>query len=221
VRPGVQDVTVTGRHARRISDIRIHRPRRIGLADITRIGVIPVTAPARTLLDLAATLTAPALEEAVDAALRRELVRVDRMLARLNSDETRGRRGRGRLRAFLCDRSSAGSTGSALETRFVRLLARAGLPKPIRQHELRDPDGTFIARVDFAYPKALIAIEVDGYAFHSGRNRWQADRTRQNRIADAGWLVLRFTDLDLRERPAEIVRIVATARARRLPAGLS
>jgi hypothetical protein len=39
----------------------------------------------------------------------------------------------------------------------------------------------------------LIAIEVDGHAFHSDRQAFERDRVRDSDLTVAGWLVLRFT----------------------------
>ena len=37
--------------------------------------------------------------------------------------------------------------------------------------------------VDIAFPKQKVAIEVDGWAFHSDQEVFQNDRKRQNAIA--------------------------------------
>jgi very-short-patch-repair endonuclease len=109
---------------------------------------------------------------------------------------------------LLVERVSKGVTGSALEDRFVRLIVRAKLPEPVRQFEVRDDQGRFIARLDFAYPAARIAIEIDGFAFHSGRRAWQKDLVRQNALVDARWVVLRFTKLDITSESARTIETV-------------
>ena len=62
-------------------------------------------------------------------------------------------------------------------------------------------------------PMLELAIEVDGYAYHSGDDRFQRDRTRQNALIAAGWRVLRFTWADLADRPdyvvAQILQLLA------------
>lgn len=64
--------------------------------------------------------------------------------------------------------------------------------------------------VDVAFRAAKVAIEVDGWAFHSDQEAFQKDRERQNSIALQGWQVLRFTWLDLVQYPE---RVLATIRA--------
>jgi very-short-patch-repair endonuclease len=54
-----------------------------------------------------------------------------------------------------------------------------------------------VARVDFAYPDAQVAIEVDGLRYHASRRALEADAARQNEIALAGFQVVRFSKRDL------------------------
>ena len=60
-------------------------------------------------------------------------------------------------------------------------------------------------KVDVAFPKQKVAIETDGWAFHSSREDFQIDRERQNKLALPGWQVLRFTWLDLTEYPQRVL----------------
>lgn len=66
-------------------------------------------------------------------------------------------------------------------------------------------------RVDVGFPKQKVAIEVDGFAFHSDSEDFHQDRVRQNAIALAGWQVLRFTWLDLTEYPARVIAEIQSA----------
>ena len=60
-------------------------------------------------------------------------------------------------------------------------------------------------RVDVGFPGQKVAIEVDGFAFHSDSEDFHQDRKRQNAITLAGWQVLRFTWLDLVEYPQRVI----------------
>ena len=53
------------------------------------------------------------------------------------------------------------------------------MPQPDMQFAIKANDRV-IAVVDFAYPDARLAIEADGYRWHSGRVRWDRDRARRN-----------------------------------------
>jgi hypothetical protein len=62
------DVTVSGRNARTRHGIRVHRVRHLHPADVARHRGLPLTSPARTLLDLATFLTPRDLARTVEEA---------------------------------------------------------------------------------------------------------------------------------------------------------
>lgn len=69
--------------------------------------------------------------------------------------------------------------------------------------------------LDIAFIAEMVAIEIDGWAFHSDHDAFQSDRTRQNAIS-RDWTVLRYTWADLTERMdrviAEILAVIARIR---------
>lgn len=183
-------------HPRRLSlkGVKIHRSRTLEERDVVRRGDFLVTSPTRTLIDLASVVSHDTLENALDDAVRRRLTTVGRLSERL--DRIGGAVvGLGRLRRLVADRTSGRVAGSPLETRLRRNLARSGLPVPVAQYEIRDTSGRLVARVDFAFPEAKLAIEVDG-SHHAGRKQWKSDLARQNRLILLGWRFLRFTGQD-------------------------
>jgi very-short-patch-repair endonuclease len=96
---------------------------------------------------------------------------------------------------------------SVLESAFDALVRRFGLPIPVRQHEIRDTSGALVARVDFAYLDARLAIEIDSVRFHAGV-AWQEDLRRQNAVGTQKWRMLRFTHDDLQQRPADVAATI-------------
>jgi very-short-patch-repair endonuclease len=68
--------------------------------------------------------------------------------------------------------------------------------------------------LDFAFPAERIAIEVDGWAWHSDVERFRHDRRRQNVLVLAGWTVLRFTWHDLTVRPDTVTAQIRAALVR-------
>jgi very-short-patch-repair endonuclease len=60
----------------------------------------------------------------------------------------------------------------------------------------------------------MIAVEVDGYGEHSKRDTFQRDRTKQNDLIAAGWMVLRFTWTDLTDHPDDVIATIAALLAR-------
>ncbi len=91
------------------------------------------------------------------------------------------------------------------EMRVVRGLLAAGLPEPVRQHEILH-DGLFVARVDLAYPEHRLALELDGFRWHAGRGPFRSDRLRRNRVETAGWRLLEAA-------PEDVAALVASAAA--------
>ena len=194
----------------------VHR-NRLDPVDMTAIGPIPVTTPARTLIDVASVSSRDATEEALDDALRRGLVTLPRMRRRLTGiGGNGGRRGVALMRSLLDARQGDGVPESVLETKVLRVIKRAGLPRPALQHRIRAGNRP-VAIVDFAYPKQRLAIEADGYRWHSGRARWQSDLTRRNRITALGWHVIHVTWDDV-ERPGDVIDSIRRALAAGSPA---
>lgn len=93
---------------------------------------------------------------------------------------------------------------------MFRILRQASVPLPIKQFEVLDGD-EFLARPDFAYPEARLAIEADSYRFHSGRQAWEEDLARRSALVAAGWQVLHVTWRRLERDPAGVVRQVQKA----------
>jgi very-short-patch-repair endonuclease len=96
---------------------------------------------------------------------------------------------------------------SVLESLTARMFRDHGLVRPKVEVATGD-HGQY--RVDFAYPHLMLAIEVDGYIWHSGRERFERDLARRNQLQAMGWTVLVFTWRQVVEDPdgiaAEIVR---------------
>lgn len=211
VHPTGVDISLPRGHPRSVPPgIIVHRPRRVERGDLTRLAGIPISDPARTLIDIAATEDPETLEVALDDALRRGLVSLPRLRRRLSRMPPRGRGGMGLLRRLVADRSPATVLPeSPLETRLIRLLRAAKLPPPVRQHQIRER-GRLIARLDLAYPEARLAIEADGYRYHSGRIAFEGDLARRNALQALGWRVLHVTWRQLDGGGAPVIEMVRT-----------
>lgn len=207
--PGPIELCVPRERKRAVRGCVVHRPRLLPAVDVTVIGTIPVTTPARTLVDLAAVVSVETLEEALDDALRRGLVSLSRLRWRAQEIGRMGRPGVTKLRGLI-DAGSAGVPQSVFETRLLRVLKRAGLPQPELQYQIRDR-GKLAAVVDFAFPKARLAVEAEGYRWHSGRLRFEHDLARRNRLTRLGWRVVHVTWRDLTERSDDLVADIVLA----------
>lgn len=115
----------------------------------------------------------------------------------------KGRHGSPAARRLL--RAAQDGARSEAERLLVRLLRDAKLTGWKPNH----PVGGY--KVDVAFVGEKVAIEVDGWAFHTDSEVFQTDRNRQNVIALLGWKVLRFTWLDLTAHPKRVVTEIAAA----------
>jgi len=191
---------------------RVHR-QDLEVGDITVVDAIPVTTPTRTIIDLASVVSRDTLEEALDDALRTRLTTLRRLRWQLSGLTSRGREGVGVVRALLDGRDpSAAVPESTLETKLARILQRARLPGLVTQHEIR-VGGDVVARADFAFPAARLAIEADGYRWHSGKRRWRQDLARRNALTDLGWRIIHVTWADLGQPQSIIDRVERALRA--------
>jgi hypothetical protein len=207
--PGVRDEAihiVTGLDRRvRLAGVCGHRSGALFDVDLTSVQRIPVTTPARSIVDLSAALTYRQLGAAVDDAVRRGVMSLEsfrRCVGRLA--EAPGRR-TSVLQELLAERLPGYNPGdSDLETRVLRVLVGQGFPPPAQQYRVRIGGRTF--RIDLAYPVIRLAIELDGWEFHSSRSAFDDDRTRANLLVAHGWTVVRFTS---RSTDDEILSCIA------------
>jgi very-short-patch-repair endonuclease len=203
------ELSVCGSRRVKVPGLIVHRAPRLSEEEIRHVGILPVTSPAQTLIDLAAALSASDLEEVLDEALARRIVRLEHIRGQLQQLGGPGRRGAGVLKRLLEDRAAIRRhPHSRFETRLLRMLKARGLPPPKCQHRVELPSGRKV-RVDFAYPEAMLAIEADSYRHHSSLTDWSRDHVRNNGLMSLGWRVLPVTHQDLTVRPALIADQIA------------
>lgn len=164
--------------------------------DIVQMGGIQVSSPARTVIDIARTEAFETGVIVADHALARRLVTIEELRSALARH--RGRQGSQRAAAVLV--FADGRSESVGESRSRVVIARTGLPTPQLQHEVRDSDGNFIARPDFAYVEEKVAGEFDGrqkyassgFAGRSASDTIVTERRRSESLQRAGWAVVRW-----------------------------
>lgn len=195
-------VEITSPRRVRSQKVKLYRGH-VPVSQVTKVGAIPVTTVPRTLLDLGSVASASTVEAAVTDALRRRRTTLVRLQRCLDEAGRKGRPGASVLRSILRTLGQQPAE-SVLELKLVRLLRRHGLPEPVRQFDIRKGQ-SLVARVDFAYPQLRLAIEADGFSFHSGPGSWTRDLARGNALTALGWHVVRVTERDLNERPKQAV----------------
>jgi hypothetical protein len=195
---GALDVTVRARSAISRDGTRCHLTSR--LLETTRLGLLPITTPARTLLDLAGVVPRHAVEAALKQA---DLLGIyDRAALEAVVAAHPRHPGRKRLAALL-DVAELALTLSELEERFRALCDEHALPRPATNAR---PLGF---RVDFYWPHARVVAETDGWRFHRTRAAFEADRARDQALTAAGFRVLRFTHRQIVAGPGDIAAKLA------------
>ena len=188
----------------------IHRSRSVDPIDRKVHRGVPVTTPARTIIDLASCLDEEALAIVVEQAWRARVVSPSAVERRLSEIAVQGRRSAA-LSEILADcRWRKAPLESALEVRVWRLIKNAGLPLPSPGLQFSDDFGQ-PGRIDFAYPEQGLAVEADGFEFHSDREAFERDRVRTSRLAALGWRVLPVTSRQLDEQPKKVAERIRRA----------
>jgi very-short-patch-repair endonuclease len=197
------DVTAR-RTGRKRPGLRIHRPRTLPPNEVTDRYGIPTTTPARTILDLAATLQPDRLNRVLDRAERQELTDYPALDALASAHP--GHRGAAKLtRALRTHTAGAVPTRSELERRFLALCEASGLEKPHVNDRLADLE------VDFIFRRHRLAIETDSWEFHRTRQAFERDRRRDAILTRAGYRTLRFTHRQITSERGTVAATIAAA----------
>jgi hypothetical protein len=182
-------------------EVRVHRTD-LDPADVERVDDVPVSSALRTAWDVAALEPLGTAVAALDAMVRAGSV-TSRQLTAM-ADHGSGRWGVSRVRRAmpLVDPRAE----SAPESRVRVALVLAGLA-PVPQFEVLC-GGRLLARVDFGWPEAKVALEYEG-AYHFDGVQIVRDDARYQRLTAAGWRVIRISAADLRDLDAVVARVRA------------
>ena len=181
----VVGVTVSGRGARRLSGVVVHRVRRLDPADVTRVGGLPVTTVPRTLLDLAETESFDRLRKIAEEAERRELLDLAAIGACMKRNP--GRRGLALLDRLLREYLPVDGANEGIEREFQRFVAEYGFPQP----QCNVLVGGLL--VDFYWPEAKLVVELDSRGFHSHWSATERDHERDAKLMRLDIHTLRVT----------------------------
>lgn len=204
--PDVQGVVVD-------RDTGLHRPDPAGAGQ----GTVAVTAPARTVVDIARSVGFVEAVAVADAALARPdrdrppLTTPGELAAAL--DAAAGRPGTAAARRVVA--FADGRSGSVGESRSRVALATAGLPAPELQWEVTGPSGLVLATVDFAWPRHRVVAEFDGRVKYGrllrpGERPGDAvfrEKQREDVIRAEDHTVLRWTWADLPDLTGAVTRL--------------
>jgi very-short-patch-repair endonuclease len=204
-------IHVSGLRNRRVPGwIRLHRVQHLPADETMTHDHLPVTTPARTLLDLAGAAAPADVEHAIIEAVRRRLADhagIEELLRRYPRKP-----GARLLRGLLEQAGSPQLTRSEAERRLREIIRGAEIARPMTNVRVEGYE------VDAYWPKERVVAEADGFALHSSNAAFQRDRRRDADFGAAGVSVIRFTWHQLTRRPlvvaARLGAILATARER-------
>jgi len=171
---------------------------------------VPLTSPARTIVDCAGILDAQGVRDLIEeAAVQRllDIAAIDQVL------DGPPRRGSKRLLDELAPwrRYHRGiKIRSRMEAKLLPLLTRAELPIPQTNVRLRLAEKVY--EVDFLWRAQKLIVETDGGRFHDNPAAGRRDSERNHALAVAGYRLPRLGWEELRDRPdktmSEIARLL-------------
>jgi hypothetical protein len=211
--PEAPHVTVPRSASGRFAGAVVHHAT-VGSADRCRFNRVPTTGVARTIVDCATLLDQETLNGLVDAAMGRSLTGYRKIRAAW----TRAGpvRAAGRLTAALAPYTGGAEPRSEKEAHIVRVFHRWGVPPPVTQHVIRDENGRFLAKVDFAWPAWRFGLEYLGDEFHPPR-AWARDDRRLARIEALAWRIEEADRFDLRPSSTRLRALLTDVLSRRPP----
>ena len=177
-------------------DLRVHRSVDLHDWEIGKDDGLPLTTPARTLLDLAAVVPAHQLRRAVERAEQLEIYDHTDVLRVLAAHPARP--GSPALTALLADLHDHGATSmtrSDLEALFLQLCFDHDLPRP---QVNRYDNGR---ELDFRWPEHRLVVETNGFWVHRARDAFERDHRRRLELEAAGWRVISLTWRQVVDQP--------------------
>lgn len=188
---------------RRHPGVLTHEVRTLTTEDRALVDGIPLTSPARTLLDLATALPRHQFTRAYEEADRIHLV--NEVDARSLLSRCNGHRGSGLLAAMLDETFAHPPTRSELERLFYELPESAGLPVPQVNVWVEG------CRVDAYWPTHRLVVELDSVTYHRTDAKIERDYATSAKLKLAGYEVLRFTWKQVTRRPELVVDLLRKA----------
>lgn len=212
-RPDQHELLVHRQRVPPVNGTVIRRTGSLPAEDVTLVHGIPTLAVPRLCVELCGQLPEVELMAVVDDLLgggRRDL----RTEVHKRAEEMmHGKAGVRRL-VSLTDSDGASNFRSWLERHAASLMVAAGIPPAIWNLEIFD-GRELVGIGDAVWPDCRVIVELDGLRFHSSAEQRRRDNRKDRRLGSMGWLVLRYTWLDMVERPDEVTaEITAALRAR-------
>lgn len=96
---------------------------------------------------------------------------------------------------------------SPIEDHMYQALVRADM-EPERQFLVSEAGRNFELDMALFCRDGRLDIECDGEKYHAGRDKAEADRSRDNALTAGGWKVLRFSGKEILDHTGQCMRVV-------------
>jgi hypothetical protein len=191
----------------RLPGVHSHQTRYLPPSHVTIHHGVPVTSPARTVVDLSAFFGEYLLGRITDHVTRQRLATIAELHEAYALLATPGRHRLTVMRAVLDERpiDSYHPGDSNKELDLLSVILEAGFPRPVPQFQVTAGGKVYL--LDYAYPETKIGLEYEG-SDHATVSALHKDSQRVRKLQLAGWLILLFTKVSTRH---EIVGDLAAA----------
>ncbi len=216
----LRPITLTVPHGAhpRVAGAVVHQIDDLQLSDVTQADGLPVSKPARSVVEVAATVGRRRLGRVLDDLVFDRRTTYDAVAVALARVARPGKPGVTALATTLDERSDeAVPSASELERALFAALAAGGLPAPQQQRVLPGR-GAVAGLVDGAYDDCRLIIEADGRRWHTRVEHLRRDHERDAEAARVGWQTLRFLYEQITGDPDGVCAVVADVREVRLGA---
>mgnify|MGYP000013550138 CR=1 FL=1 len=102
---------------------------------------------------------------------------------------------------------------TSLEKLLYGLLLSINMPFPLYAQYAAGPSMDY--QLDSAIPSLKIGFEADGEIWHNNVDKIAKDKRRDTELAANGWIILRFTDRELKDHPQDCLNVILKAMKKR------
>lgn len=196
-----------GHQLRNSDGLFVHR--REG-APITEVDGRLITTPSWTAIEVARSLRRPRALATLDAALRSRSCDARELCAAAATQA--GKRGIVMIRELIP--LARPEAESPMESEARLAMFDGGVPPDALQYEIVDRSGR-TWRVDFAWPDRKVAVEYDGFDWHSDPDAFRKDRQKRAALQEMGWSLVSIVFDDVRYRSGDMLRRINVELQRR------
>jgi very-short-patch-repair endonuclease len=166
--------------------------------EVTTVGGVRVSRPARMFVELASILSLVDLVVVGDALLRLSLVTLEQLVEHCEQSTDRHASAARRAASYVREK-----VDSAMESRLRMLIVLAGLPEPQVNAEYHDDFGNVLMKFDLSYPDLKLIIEYDGRQHAERVKQWLHDVKRREELDELHWRIVIVTSEGIYKKPAD------------------